>query len=269
MFSNVVKQVIAIAALCFAFGASSSYANDININPVGPNFPIKNLVWGSSGAVGINNNFWFSPLFSSGSICVYVRNNNPTSAHTFSAQVYITGDPAEQTPSDGTWVSYSSPLSLTVNAEPSTDAVFGASISGAALVSINISGSSSQSGSPDTANISIQQTPSGNCQITPVGNQQATVNAYLYFHTASSGNMSVKSSPGFFHNLVINNFGVGDVVTIYDSSASGCSPGTVIATIGGATSTQAGPFPVLYDVNFKAGLCISDTGTEDLTVSYY
>jgi hypothetical protein len=138
-------------------------ATDVNIFPTGPIYKITPaLVWGTSTQPGFNNNYFFTPLAINESVCVFVYNNNTTSAHTFTAAIQVTGDPASIGPSTGTWQSAANTSGLSAPVSPGFPAGLGASVTGAAQVSVNFSASSTQTGSPDTANVVIVQT-SGNC----------------------------------------------------------------------------------------------------------
>jgi hypothetical protein len=260
-----VKKLLLIAALLFS--GVPLRAVDIPIAPTGPNYEMRNLVWGSATNGGVNNNFWFSPLFSSGSVCVYIHNNNTTSAHPVNVQITVTGSPEETTPSDGNWNSYGPASALTVGASPSPNGLVGAAISGAVLVSVNISGSTTLTGSPETANVTIAQTANGNCMVTSVGNKSTTNNVYNYAHMTGSETLIVKATPGTLHTLVFNAIPTTSTYTITDSNSGGCINGTVIAALGGGGSGAASPVGLLFDVAFNTGLCIVISGG-DLTVSY-
>ena len=138
-------------------------ATDINIFPTGPIYKITPaLAWGTSTNPGFNNNYFFTPININESVCVFVYNNNPTNAHTFTASIQVTGDPASTGPSTGSWQSTANSSGLSAAVSPGLPAGIGASVTGAAQVSINFSASGTQAGSPDTANVTIIQT-TGNC----------------------------------------------------------------------------------------------------------
>lgn len=155
---NIVTVVAFFAAL---FCCASARANDIQINPTGPVFRVNNqtLAWGITGGGGIQNNFFFSPLSPSEYVCTYVYNNNPTNQHGILVTINITANVLSTGPSDGTWnfmtggggANQAQPF-------PSPALIIGSYVSGAGLVSVNISGTSTQAGSPDTANLFIVQT---------------------------------------------------------------------------------------------------------------
>jgi hypothetical protein len=155
-------RAIAALALLMLFSSAVAQAADYAINPTGNNFQLNNLVWGTSGANGFNNNYYFTPLYANGSVCVSVENNNPTSTHTFTILIQTTSDATENSPSDGTWQTNGAATGLLVPISPGTLAGLGANVSGAAQVNVNLSASSTQAGSPDTADVHIVQTQ-GNC----------------------------------------------------------------------------------------------------------
>ncbi len=177
--------VVLALALCLC-AATSVKASDIQIFPTGAVFTIGNLTWGTSGANGFNNNFYFSPLSLTGSICVYIKNNNTTNAHGFSATIAYTGNPSSQSPSDGTWNNYAAPAPLTSPVSPSPSSTMGATISGAALISINFSGSATLGGSPETASVFLVQTSNTTSCTLAGGRQIQTVTVLLGASTANS-----------------------------------------------------------------------------------
>jgi len=140
-----------------------SHGTDIPIFPIGPVFKLPfNPTWGISGPNGFNNNFFFTPIAQNGSICVYVKDNNTTNAHSFSASILVSADPSNTTPSDGTWT-INAATGLISGAAPSGSlSGIGSSISGAAQIAIGFSGSTTLGGSPETATITIIQTQ-GSC----------------------------------------------------------------------------------------------------------
>lgn len=151
--------VLALLALLFV---PVVRANDIQINPTGPTFQLNNLVWGATGSNGFNNNFFFSPLSNNESVCIYVYNQNPTSSHTFTAAIIVSGNPKSTTPSDGTWQTAAMSSGISAVSFPGIAGGMGVSTAGTSNVAVSLSASSSLSGSPDTSNVVITQT-SGAC----------------------------------------------------------------------------------------------------------
>jgi hypothetical protein len=154
-----MRRLKILAALLAILSVPSlSRGTDVNIFPNGPIYSnLRSLVWGTSGSNGFNNNFFFTPINQTGSVCVYVYNNNPTNIHVFTGSITITANSQSTTPSDLSWTVAANNSKLTVASSPSVPAVFGAIIAGAAQVSINLSGSSTQAGNPDTSNVVIAQ----------------------------------------------------------------------------------------------------------------
>lgn len=172
-----IAILLLAAAGLLGIGALPSCASDIPINPTGPIYVLNGLVWGNSGPGGFNNNFWFSPLNPSQSVCVYVYNNNTTSAHTFKTVISVSANPSETAPSDGTWNTAAQWVKMNAPISPGVASNISASVSGAALVAVQFSGATTQSGSPETANVIITQTQ-GNCfsgQNTSIGSKETTV----------------------------------------------------------------------------------------------
>lgn len=158
-----MKRIFLAAVLLLLGACGVSAQQNIPIFPSGPVYVASSsLVWGTSGANGFNNNFFFTPLSVNESVCVFVSNNNPTSAHTFSLILKSNLNPANITPSDNTWFTVATGTNLFVGASGSINTGAGAYTGGVAEVSINLSGSTTQAGSPDTASLIVIQTQ-GNC----------------------------------------------------------------------------------------------------------
>lgn len=121
----------------------------------------RGLSWGASGLGGVNNNFIFSPLTPDTGFCVYVHNNNPTSAHTFTGTIFATGDQrVVSLINDPTaWLPIFNTPQFTV-AAGSTITQYVTSF-GAAQIAISISGGTSQAGSPDTLDFFLVQNEHG------------------------------------------------------------------------------------------------------------
>lgn len=184
-------------------------ATDINVFPTGSIFKITPaLTWGVSTPPGFNNNYFFTPININESVCVFVYNNNPTNPHTFTASISVTGDPASTGPSTGTWQTAANSAGLFSAISPGLPAGIGASVTGAAQVSVNFSASSTQAGNPDTANVTIIQT-SGNCfsgnQF--VGSAPQTVASVTPLQAISDG-----LSQSFSGNFSVSNPTIGQVL---------------------------------------------------------
>lgn len=197
-----------IAAMGLLF-SPIAMATDVPIFPTGQVFVLRNLVWGTSTSPGFNNNFFFTPIFVSESVCVYVKNNNTTNPHSFTASISVTPDPTNTTPSDGTWQVGAS-IGLNAPSAPGQSAGIGVSISGTSQVSINLSNSATQAGSPDTANVTIIQT-TGSCfsgnQFT--ASQPQTVSSTPAIQVISDGLSQAYEASGGAVNPVINQVIIG------------------------------------------------------------
>lgn len=127
----------------------------------------RGLVWGSSGAgstVGINNNFIFTPQNPDEGICVFVANNNPTSAHSLTVSVHQTGDAQARnyTGNTGRFVADTVINPVSTIAASSMGVSYVHTNAGAYVV-LSISGTTTQTGSPDTADVFIVETQHLSC----------------------------------------------------------------------------------------------------------
>lgn len=197
-----MKRLKLILGVLLAAGILSvapfAHATDIAIYPTGPVYRLTGLVWGTSTVPGFNNNYFFTPLAINENICVSVYNNNPTNSHPFTANIVVTGNPSNVTPSDGTWTAAATSSNLNsqfTSGGFGQPAGIGASINGAAQVSINLSASGTLAGNPDTANVTISQTP-GSCFSGNgfVGSSPATVSSFTPLQSISDGLSQAYSS---------------------------------------------------------------------------
>jgi hypothetical protein len=258
--------LLIIATLCFP---SPSRATDIPINPPGPSFKFPQpLIWGQSGAQGFNNNYFFTPYFINEGVCVYVYNNNPTNVHTFTVSIVVTGNPQSTTPSDGTWQAAAS-TTASVPVSPGVPGGLGATVSGVSQISVNLSGSTVQAGSPDTASVTIIQT-TGNCF---AGNGFTTSSPNTITSIVPVQSISDGLSQGFFTSFTATNPATGGNIlnvgglnlskTIYlDSITLACSVACIInvATAASTTcTTGGGAVPI---INLKLGNATNPTATD-------
>lgn len=281
------RNLVTVAALLLL--CASARAADIAVNPPGPVSPLPTLAWGptTATALGFNNNFWFSPLSPSESVCVYVYNNNTTNPHPFNASILISANPQEQTPSDGTW-NTAATANLTAAVSPGVAAGFGASISGVSLIAISFSGSAALGGSPDTASVKIIQTQ-GTCTSSQnfnfsVPNNVAALTPFqadseslgqAYNGSGSQTNpvanqvvagvnstASVVKVTGYFDSITVST-SVADTLTIQWTSSTGTctetNPASTRASGGasGGTASQAFTFRVTCAANPTASTAIA------------
>lgn len=161
------KLFIGAALLAALFLAPQSRAADVPIFPSGPVFKISSgLTYNCSTAGCLNQNFFFTPLNLSESVCVFLKNNDTTNSVSFNLAILATSDPLNITPSDGTWNTIASFVSLTAAAFPGQSAGTGVNVSGVSQVAISITASTVGGGAPQTGQLVLIQTQ-GNC---PSGN---------------------------------------------------------------------------------------------------
>jgi hypothetical protein len=164
-----IAGVTILLALCsVAWGQQDVFITGTNAYTVlGRGIP-----WGN-GAAAVNNNFVFSPLNPNTQVCLYVTNNNPTNSHSFTVNLLQAGDPQVKTFANAgsKWKSSGTvqAMPVTVTAAQTVGIYF--NVTAAAVLTAQFTGSATQAGSPDTADIFAVQTTAGGCGIangTPV-----------------------------------------------------------------------------------------------------
>src|SRR5579885_3635799 len=111
-----------------------------------------------------NRTYVIVPNSPNASLCVYVVNNNPTSAHTFTTTTFQSADSQVPDYSHNTGRYNSVPLINMPSSVPASSMVSGFTQStAAAKVAIQFSGTSGAAGNPDTADVFLVQTTSGTC----------------------------------------------------------------------------------------------------------
>jgi len=128
----------------------------------------RGIPWGTT----FNRTYLLVPNSPNASLCIYVVNNNPTSAHTFTTAIFQTADgqAADFTNNQGRYNSVpllSMPASISALQMGSgfTQAT------AAAKIAVKFSAASTQAGSPDTADVFFVQTTSGSCGSASTSNQ--------------------------------------------------------------------------------------------------
>lgn len=152
--------------LTFCFLAFASLASaqlpDIRLTQGSKYVAVRNVSW----ATNFNRTYVLVPLNPEISVCVNVVNNNPTTGHSFTLQVFQTNDgqPTDFTNNQGRY------LPTTLNGMTAPQNVGAAStVSGfssttsAAQIAFKFTGGLTAAGSPDTADIVFVQTTSGTC----------------------------------------------------------------------------------------------------------
>jgi hypothetical protein len=181
-----VNKLRALLLFCFMSTLAFSQAVDIRFNSIGPyNDLARGVAWGATGVGNSDNSYIFPPSNPQETTCVYISNNNPTSAHAFTLSLRYSGDPRTtgyltSTTQQGRWKNVSI-LSDTV--QPLATNNYSFSSPGAAWAQVQISGTSPQTGSPDTVDIYLVQTASncGSAAINvpqPAVCNQTSVNAF-------------------------------------------------------------------------------------------
>jgi len=173
-----------LACLLLAIAPKPAQAQiDIPVQTLGNYFQAgHNLTWGNSGTGGFNNNFVLPGLGGiTVNLCVYVQNNNPSSNHTFSLKSYVTSNPTVNTFTNNSvnWspVQVLSPIFVqgsqwVANSEINPYLITGAT---GAKIALSFSGATTQTGSPDTANIWGMYTYGTSCSSFLSGNPTFSV----------------------------------------------------------------------------------------------
>jgi len=201
------KNGIAAAFLCVAaclLAGINLHAQDVGINLRGPYRDMgRNLIWGQSGLGGFNADYILTPTNPTDYLWVFIRNNNPTSTHNFSFQAYEAADPrtTQYLPYSGNgidrmpwlpvlvvswpWINSGgtnvSPTSL--NPTPSwivnTNAVVPILLSfkNAARLALYFTGGTTQTGSPDTADIWTAVVPPSNSRLVFFDSRSVSANS--------------------------------------------------------------------------------------------
>lgn len=216
------RNAVTVAmAILFFLLPRCGLAADIPVNPTGQTFSLPTLLWGNttSSGLGFNNNFFFAPLYNNESVCVYVYNNNTTNLHAFNAAIAVSANPAEVSPSDGTWqnAAVTGSSSLVAPAAPGFAAGIGAQVSGSALVSVNLSGSATAAGSPDTASVKIIQT-TGACF---GGNSFISSSLAPIYASRPIQSVSDGLSQAYFATFAITNPTAGELLLAINGGVAG------------------------------------------------
>lgn len=148
------------AIICILLFAGSGLADKL-VNTRGPYIILgRSLTWAST----INDTWLIQPINPDQGICIFVANNNPTTAHTFTLAVHQTGDPLVNSYTGNTGRYVADTVQGTYSPVPiggmTTAYVH---TSAAARIAITISGATVETGTPDTGDVYIVQTSSDSC----------------------------------------------------------------------------------------------------------
>lgn len=162
IFLRVLAAIFALTAWANAQQTLDIFVPNGNLSPY--LVISRNLTWGIGGTGGVNNNFIFRTYTADEAVCVYVTNNNTTSSHAFTLTVAQTGDPQNQTfiGNGQKWQTISAPtFQQPQTLAASTTSAFYYRATGSANVVVSFTGSTTQAGSPETAQLFVVQTTQG------------------------------------------------------------------------------------------------------------
>lgn len=292
-----MKKYLAFLLLAIASIAQSQV--DIKITTIGPYQNLaRGVAWGATGIGNTDNSYIWTPQTSASLACVYVANNNPSSSHSFTITLLTTGDPQNGVYNSGTtaqkdkWRTLST---ATSSVSANSIAVFSFSSLAAAFAQVQISGTSTESSSPDTADIYIVQSNTNLDCLTstiPVAgtvtiniSQSCAKSAVLASTTASSLQIIATPPAGEFIHVCaysvtggVPSDGSGDaLISFKNGTAGSCtSTGTdqwdVFVTTGGAANNVGSGLGQLFQTTVAAQpLCVVNAGTsitQHVSVSY-
>lgn len=150
------RVFLAVALLAVNAPASS----DVHISGASYYVTLAAAVpWGQLAA-----NYVFTPESSDVGVCLFVENQNPSSAHAITVTAFQTGNPSltSYAANPNLWAA-STLVSKFTSVPAASVASMYINASGAANVAIVISGTTALSGIPDTANVFMVQVPSQEC----------------------------------------------------------------------------------------------------------
>ncbi|HLZ12556.1 MAG TPA: hypothetical protein VKP58_08210 [Candidatus Acidoferrum sp.] len=256
----------------------------------------RGIPWGTS----FNRTYVVVPNSPNASLCIYVVNNNPTSSHTFTTSVSQSADSQVPDFSHNQGRFNSVPLLSMPGSIAALQMVSGfTQATAAAKVAVTFAGASTQTGSPDTADVFMVQTTSGTCgSASTSGTVQGTapqgaaatgnpvlvggvdnnnnVQRFLISQPINTGGTSYPglmigdaglNFPGVQTNTVTfpNGSGGGPLTVIpYSENSSGSGMVAVVASNGGgsgsATKQQPGIFVTNSGVYYTTNSTITGSG---------
>lgn len=212
------------AIFLFVWLAANGLAADIMISGRGPYTDLaRSAAWGATGRTGVENAYILQPLSPSQGICLFVANNNPTSAHSFRLRVFQTGDTrqAAYTNATGRWVEDTvQGLPTTV---PAAAMVVGyVHTTAAARIAVVIDNTSAAAGSPDTADVFLVQTEAGACGPVDRGSNLQIVEGLTQTGSLPDRDYPVLAGFRAYNGTVTSlNLGYGGQIRVYENPVCG------------------------------------------------
>jgi len=236
---------------------------DIQISTRGPYQVLtRSAAWGVKGQGGIENAYLLQPLNPSQGICIFVSNLNPTSTHSLNLSVYQTGDPNVDRyyGNTGRWVQDTvQGFSGTVAAKSTTTAYV--HTSAAARIAVTISGTSTQTGSPDKADVYLVQTDHTSCGPVGTGAQYIQGSQAVGSSVDQTNPVLVAGSDGTYtQNISTDSYGRIKVESARPISTSSIAPVSLQAVPTSLTS-------LFGSTVYLVSLYLSNTTSSAITVN--
>jgi hypothetical protein len=175
IFRNL-RSWLAIAWILFLVPLLARAQQDIQvIGGTNPYIQIgRGLSWGGIGIGNLNNNFIFHPIDPNEGFCLFLGNNNPSSAHSVTVAVSQSGDPSlnQFNGVQGQWFNVPTVTAFPTSVPANTVVGINYKTTASATIAVSFSGATTQAGSPDTVNVFAVQTNQSSCGNLPVNSVQ-------------------------------------------------------------------------------------------------
>jgi hypothetical protein len=277
---------------------ASAQAIDIKLGAIGPYQDLtRGAVWGATGKFNTDNSYIFIPQNTNSLTCVYVANNNPSSAHSVTLTFRNTGDPRvtgylSQPSQQGRWATV---LTVTDSIPANSVHVYSFSSLASASNQVQVSGTATQAGSPDTADMYVVQSVNNlNCATS--ANVVAGPVSITNTSTTPSCNLSAVGSAATASTIVLvaappagqfihvcSGLGSGDVasnatLTLFQNGTAGtcAAPGATLWQYSPHTGGSNSPFGAGLGQSFQTTvaaqpLCFTNGAsgaTQFISISY-
>lgn len=155
------RYLFATLLFVLCWSTSSAQSPDLILNPGSSYVDVgRGIPWGPS----FNRAYVIVPNSPNASLCIYVVNNNPSNAHTFTTQTFQAADSQVADFSNNQGRYNTVPLqNMPASVAASSMGSGFIQSTAAAKVAIKFSASSTVAGNPDTADVFLVQTTSGTC----------------------------------------------------------------------------------------------------------